>query len=136
MLQKVQEVQKAPPRLSTPRRQWAFPHFPHFPHPEQRGIDGPTMRRPAFWPNEPNRRFGGTNPTAVLAERTQRAFWRNEPISESPMITTPAPARWSNISRPNPCEAASEPVVMQTGRQAVSVVRTILAKRTQRVKAQ
>src|SRR6266540_5861309 len=33
----------------------------------------------AFWPNEPNRRFGQTNPTGILAKRTQRLFWRNEP---------------------------------------------------------
>src|SRR6266511_5393618 len=133
MLRKVRKVRKAPPPCL--RRVGNGP-FRTFRTPEQRGIDGPTMRRPAFWPNEPNRRFGGTNPTAVLAERTQQAFWRNEPIGESPMITTPDPAHWSNSSRPDPCEAAIEPVVMQTGRQAVNVVRTILAKRTQWVKAQ
>src|SRR6266508_4667328 len=86
MLQKVQEVQKA--LLACPRRAGhaSFCTSCTFCTPEQRGIDGPTMRRPAFWPNEPNGHFGGTNPTAILAEQTQRAFWRNEPISESLMI--------------------------------------------------
>src|SRR5262249_5567085 len=35
--------------------------------------------RRAFWRNEPNGHFGETNPTGILAKRTQRAFWPNEP---------------------------------------------------------
>ena len=44
--------------------------------------------QPPFWRNEPNRRFGGTNPTAILAERTQRPhFGGTNPTGGSSLIT-------------------------------------------------
>jgi len=41
------------------------------------------------------RHFGGTNPTAILAERTQPPFWRNEPNRHFGG-TNPTPPFWRN----------------------------------------